>query len=140
MHKIAAMADETDQGDYSDAADPDPVGPGDRDVVPSGSLSAALDPRQKIYRDPFNELVVFVVSALGASIIAPVILLIVKAFSSELDEIPFIAICIGIELILIFGLARPAMKPAERVLWALLWAFSAGVLGAAFWSLVYTQL
>ena len=137
---IAPMADETEQGDYSAAADPEPVGPGDRDIVPSGSLSAALDPRRRIQRDPFNELVVFVISATGAAVIAPVILLLVKAFSDELDLWPFTAICVGIELILIFGLARPAMKPAERVGWALLWGFSAAALGAAFWSLVYTQL
>jgi hypothetical protein len=137
---IAPMADETEQGDYSGGTNPDPVGPGDADLVPSGSLSAAFDPRQRIYRDPFNELVVFVISATGAAVIAPVLLLVAKVFTDELDLWPFTAICAGIELILIFGLARPAMKPIERVGWALLWGFSAAALGAAFWSLVYTQL
>jgi FtsH-binding integral membrane protein len=131
---IAAMAADQEQGDYSSSQ------PVDDDLVPQGSLGAALDPRRRIYRDPFNELVVFVVSATGAAVIAPVILLIVKAFSSELDLIPFTLICVGIELFLIFGLARPAMKPQERVGWALLWGFAAAVLGMAFWSLVYTQL
>ena len=137
---IPPMADETEQGDYSDAVDPSPVGPGQRDVVQGGSLSAAFDPRQRIYRDPFNELVVFVISATGAALIAPVIMLIAKLATDELDLIPFIAACVGIELILIFGLARPAMKPKERVGWALLWGFSAAAMGAAFWELVYTQL
>jgi hypothetical protein len=35
------------------------------------SLGAAFDPRQRIYRDPFNELVVFVVSAVSASVVVP---------------------------------------------------------------------
>ncbi len=134
------MADETEQGDYSSATDPEPVGPGDADVIPQGSLSAALDPRQRIYRDPFNELVVFVISATGAALIGPAILLIAKIFTDELDLIPFALLCVAIELILIFGLARPAMKPNERVGWALLWGTSAALLGMAFWSLVYTQL
>ena len=42
------------------------------------SLGAAFDPRQRIYRDPFNELVVFVVSAVGASVLVPVVLLIAR--------------------------------------------------------------
>jgi hypothetical protein len=112
----------------------------DTEQVPAGSLGAAFDPRQRIYRDPFNELVVFIVSATGAAVIAPVVLLIAKAFTDELDLIPFAAICVGIELLLIFGFARPAMKPLERVGWALLWGFSSAVLGMAFWELVYTQL
>ncbi len=136
---IAPMADETEQGDYSGVTDPVPVG-ADRTSRSESSIGAALDPRQRIYRDPFNELVVFVISATGAAVIAPVLVLITKAFTDELDLWPFTAICVGIELFLIFGLARPAMKPQERVGWALLWGFSAAVLGMAFWSLVYTQL
>ena len=41
-----------------------------------------------------------------------------------------------LELVLIFGLARPQMKPVERVQWSLLWGFAAAALGAAFWELV----
>lgn len=104
------------------------------------SLGAAFDPRQRIYRDPFNELVVFVVSAVGASVIIPVILLIVGAFVGSIPLLLFILISIALELFLIFGLARPQMKPKERVGWALLWGFSAAALGAAFWELVFSNV
>ena len=104
------------------------------------SLGAAFDPRQRIYRDPFNELVVFVVSAVGAAIVAPVILLVVGAFGGSIDFIVFVLACIVIELLLIFGIARPAMKPHEAAGWALLWGFTAAVLGAAFWELVFAPV
>jgi hypothetical protein len=102
-----------------------------------GKLSAALDPRARIYRDPFNELVVFVISAVGAAVIVPCVLLLVGAFTGQFEIGPFVVASIVLELLLIFGIARPQMKPRERVGWALLWAFSAGALGAAFWSLVF---
>ena len=104
------------------------------------SLGAAFDPRQRIYRDPFNELVVFVVSAVGASIVAPVTLLIVGAFTGEFSFLVFVAGCVLIELLLIFGIARPAMKPHEAAGWAVLWGFSAAALGAAFWELVFSTV
>ena len=105
-----------------------------------GGLAAALDPRQRIQRDPFNELVVFVVSAAGASTIVPVLLLIVGAFTGEFSFFIFVVASVVLELILIFGLTRPAMKPVEKVGWALLWGFSAAVLGAAFWELVFAPV
>jgi hypothetical protein len=100
------------------------------------SLGAALDPRQRIYRDPFNELVVFVTSAFGAAVLVPVVLLIVATILGGMDLIPFLVASVVLELVLIFGFARPQMKPAERAQWSLLWGFSAAVLGAAFWELV----
>ena len=112
----------------------------DRSGSSQGGLSAALDPRQRIQRDPFNELVVFVVSALGASTLVPIILLIVGAFTGEFSFWIFVAASVVLELILIFGLARPAMKPHEKVGWALLWGFTAAVLGAAFWELVFAPV
>jgi hypothetical protein len=105
-----------------------------------GSLGAAFDPRRRIYRDPFNELVVFVVSAVGASVVVPLVLLVVGAFTGEFDFAVFVAASIALELLLIFGLARPAMKPIERVGWALLWGFAAAGLGAAFWELVFSTV
>jgi hypothetical protein len=102
-------------------------------------LSTALDPRERIYRDPFNELTVFVISAVGASVIVPTILLIVGAFTGEFGLGVFVAASVALELLLIFGLTRPQMKPIERVGWALLWGAAAAALGAAFWSLVFTQ-
>jgi hypothetical protein len=106
---------------------------------PQAKLSTALDPRERIYRDPFNELVVFIVSAVGAAVIAPVTLLIVGAFTGEFALGIFVAGCVAIELVLIFGLTRPQMKPRERVGWTLLWGFAAAVMGAAFWELVFQQ-
>lgn len=105
-----------------------------------GKLSTALDPRARIYRDPFNELVVFVVSALGASVLVPCALLIVGAFTGAFGFWLFVGLSLVLELLLIFGVARPQMKPHERVGWALLWGASAAALGAAFWDLVFTQL
>ena len=104
------------------------------------SLGAAFDPRQRIYRDPFNELVVFVVSAISASVLVPVVLLIAAVIAGGIDFIPFVVISVVLELVLIFGLARPQMKPVERVQWSLLWGFSAAALGAAFWELVVVSV
>jgi hypothetical protein len=101
-------------------------------------LSAALDPRERIYRDPFNELVVFVISATAAAVVVPCVLLIVGAFAGEFELGIFVAASVVLELVLIFGIARPQMKPRERVGWALLWGFTAAVLGAAFWELVFS--
>lgn len=114
----------------------------DPDAMEAGStqdrLSAALDPRERIYRDPFNELVVFVISATAAAVVVPCVLLIVGAFTGEFELGIFVAASVVLELVLIFGIARPQMKPRERVGWALLWGFTAAVLGAAFWELVFS--
>jgi hypothetical protein len=104
------------------------------------TLSAAFDPRQRIYRDPFNEMVVFVVSAVSAAVVVPVVLLIVGAIIGGIKFVPFVAISIVLELVLIFGLTRPQMKPVERVQWALLWGFTAAVMGALFWELVFSSV
>jgi hypothetical protein len=109
------------------------------EATTQGKLSTALDPRERIYRDPFNELTVFVISAVGASVIVPTVLLIVGAFAGEFGLAVFVAASVVLELVLIFGLTRPQMKPIERVGWALLWGTTAAALGAAFWSLVFTQ-
>ena len=77
-------------------------------------------------------------TAVGASIVAPVTLLLVGAFTGEFNFFLFVAACVVIELLLIFGIARPAMKPHEAAGWALLWGFTAAVLGAAFWELVFS--
>jgi hypothetical protein len=104
------------------------------------SLGAAFDPRQRIYRDAFNEMVVFVVSAVSAAVIVPVVLLIVGAIIGGIAFVPFVIASIVLELLLIFGLTRPQMKPVERVQWALLWGFSAAVMGALFWELVFSSV
>jgi uncharacterized membrane protein (UPF0127 family) len=99
-------------------------------------LANALNPRVPIYRDAYNEYFVFVLSALGASVLAPVIFYIAMAFSDLWGLLVFAAACVVFELVLIFGLARPQMKPQERVGWALLWGFTAAALGLAFYELV----
>jgi hypothetical protein len=38
--------------------------------------------------------------------------------------------------VVIFGVARPQMKPRERAAWALLWTATTAVLAFAFWHLV----
>jgi hypothetical protein len=101
-----------------------------------GGLGKALDPRRRIYRDPFNELVVFVVSAAGASVIVPVVLLIVGAITGEFAFLLFVALSVVLELVLIFGLARPQMKPVERVGWVVLWATVTAAFALAFYYLV----
>ena len=106
-----------------------------------GKLGAAFDPRARIYRDPFNELVVFVISAAGAGVLVPTVLTALSAVMGwKLDFVPFVVISVVLELGLIFGHLRPVMKPKERLGWALLWGFAAATLGAAFWELTYIQL
>jgi uncharacterized membrane protein (UPF0127 family) len=99
-------------------------------------LANALNPRVPIYRDAYNEYFVFILSALGASVIAPVVFYIAMAFSDLWGLLVFAGACVVFELVLIFGLARPQMKPQERAGWALLWGFTAAALGLAFYELV----
>ena len=101
-----------------------------------GRMRAGFDPRRRLYRDPFNEYFVFVLSAAGASVIAPVVFYIVMAITGIWAMVPFVLAVMALELVLIFGVGRPQMKPNERVGWALLWAFAAGVLGLCFYYLV----
>ena len=108
---------------------------------PQRKLGTALDPRARLYRDPFNELVVFVTSAVGAGVLVPTVLTLVSAIAGwKLDFFTFVGASVVLELGLIFGHLRPAMKPKERLAWALLWGFAAALLGAAFWDLTYIQL
>jgi hypothetical protein len=102
----------------------------------SNRLADALDPRVPIYRDAYNEYFVFILSAVGASVIAPVVFYIAMAFSDLWGLLPFAVACAALELALIFGIARPQMQPQERIGWALLWGLTAFVLGLAFYELV----
>jgi hypothetical protein len=103
-------------------------------------LFAGLDPRQRIYRDRFNEYFVFVLSAGGAAVVVPLTLLIVSAFTGQFSVWIFLAASIALELALIFGLGRPQMQPIERAGWSLLWGTSAAVLGLCFYYLVVDNL
>ena len=100
-------------------------------------MQAALDPRRRIYRDPFNEYLLFVLSAGGAAAGTQVPLYIVMAITGQLwDWWVFVAACVIFELAVIFGIARPAMRRIEAVGWAALWSFATALLAAAFYYLV----
>ena len=97
---------------------------------------AGLDPRQRIYRDRFNEYFVFALSATGAAVIAPVLLYVVMAFTGLWTVLTFVIAAVLVELILIFGIARPQMQRHEAAGWAVLWAFTTAVLALCFFYLV----
>jgi uncharacterized membrane protein (UPF0127 family) len=99
-------------------------------------LAAALDPRQPIYRDSYNEYFMLVLSAGGAAAGTQVPLYIVMAITGIWNVWVFVAACVAFELVVIFGLARPQMKPGERIGWAALWTATTAVLALAFYYLV----
>ena len=99
-------------------------------------VRAGFDPRQRIQRDAFNEYFVFTLSAAGASVIVPVVLYIAMAITGIWDWYVFLAVSVVLELVLIFGIGRPAMKRHEAVGWALLWGFAAAGLAICFFYLV----
>jgi uncharacterized membrane protein (UPF0127 family) len=101
-----------------------------------GRMRAGFDPRRRLYRDPFNEYFVFVLSATGAAVIVPVLLYVVMAITGLWEVGVFLLVAVPLELVLIFGIGRPQMKPIERVGWALLWGFTTAVLALCFYYLV----
>jgi hypothetical protein len=102
----------------------------------SSKLAAALDPRVPIYRDAYNEYFVFLLSAGGAIAGTQVPLYIVMALTSLWNVLVFVAACVVFELAVIFGLARPQMKPQERVGWVLLWGAATALFAVLFYYLV----
>jgi uncharacterized membrane protein (UPF0127 family) len=99
-------------------------------------LRSALDPRVPIYRDTYNEYFVFILSAGGAAAGTQVPLYIVMALTDLWSVGVFVVACVVFELVVIFGLARPQMKPMERVGWVALWTFATAVLAVCFYYLV----
>jgi uncharacterized protein len=99
-------------------------------------LAAALDPRQPIYRDAYNEYFMLALSAGGAAAGTQVPLYIVMAITGLWPLGVFVAACVVFELAVIFGLARPQMKQVERVGWALLWGAATAGLAFCFYELV----
>ena len=97
---------------------------------------AALDPRQPIYRDAYNEYFVMALSAGGAAAGTQVPLYIVMAITGIWSPGVFVAACVVFELAVIFGLARPQMKAHERVGWVLLWGITTALMALAFYHLV----
>jgi hypothetical protein len=96
----------------------------------------AFNPRVPLYRDTYNEYLVFIVSAIGSVAGTQVPLYLVMALTDLWNVWVFVAACVVFELFVIFFIARPQMKPKERVGWALLWAFATGVLALCFYYLV----
>jgi uncharacterized protein len=99
-------------------------------------LIVALDPRQPIYRDSYNEYFMLVLSAGGAAAGTQVPLYIVMAITGIWPVGVFVAACVAFELVVIFGLARPQMKPTERVGWVVLWGVTTALMALAFYHLV----
>jgi uncharacterized protein len=99
-------------------------------------FAEALDPRVPIYRDTYNEYFVFLLSAGGAIAGTQVPMYILMAITGLWGLIPFVIACVVFELAVIFGLARPQMKPQERVAWAATWATATALLAVAFYYLV----
>src|SRR2546423_10657317 len=96
----------------------------------------ALNPRAPIYRDTYNEYFVLVLSAGGAAAGTEVPLYILMALTSRWSVGVFVAACVVFELAVIFGVARPHMKPQERIGWVVLWSFATAVLAVCFYYLV----
>jgi uncharacterized protein len=99
-------------------------------------LAVALDPRVPIYRDTYNEYFVLVLSAGGAAAGTQVPLYIVMAITGIWSVGVFVAACVVFELGVIFGLARPQMKPQERAGWVVLWGATTALMALAFYYLV----
>jgi uncharacterized protein len=99
-------------------------------------LLAALNPRQPIYRDTYNEYFVMVLSAGGAAAGTQVPLYILMAITGKWSVGVFVVACVVFELAVIFGLARPQMKRHERVGWAALWGATTAGLAICFYYLV----
>jgi hypothetical protein len=102
----------------------------------ANKLIEALDPRVPIYRDTYNEYLVLVLSAGGAVAGTQVPLYIVMALTDLWEAPIFVAACVIFELAVIFGVARPQMKPLERLGWALLWGAITAGLALCFYHLI----
>lgn len=102
----------------------------------ANKLLEALNPRVPIYRDTYNEYFVLILSAGGAAAGTQVPLYIAMALTDLWSMGVFVAACVVFELVVIFGLARPQMKPLERVGWALLWGTATALMALCFYYLV----
>ena len=103
---------------------------------PGNKFLQALDPRVPIYRDTYNEYLVMALSAGGAAAGTQVPLYIVMAITGIWSVGVFVAACVVFELAVIFGVARPQMKPPERAGWAILWGSATAALAVCFYYLV----
>ncbi len=105
-----------------------------------GKIRALLDPRVPLYRDAYNEQLVFVLSAAGAVVGVPVILLVFGALFGRLGEGVFVLVSVLLEWFFIFAVGRPQMTPRQAVAWAALWGTIAAIFAVLFYSLVVKSL
>ena len=103
-------------------------------------IGAAFDPRARMYRDAFNEYLVFSLSAAGAALGVPLILLTVGALTEKFGLPVFVLASVLLELFFIFAVGRPQMKRHEATAWALLWGTSAAFFGFCFYHLVFAEV
>jgi hypothetical protein len=96
----------------------------------------AFNPRVPLYRDAYNEYLVFVVSAIGSVAGTQVPLYLAMALTDLWSVWVFVPACVVFELFVIFFIARPQMKPNERLMWAALWAGTTALMALAFYYLV----
>jgi hypothetical protein len=96
----------------------------------------AFDPRVPLYRDAYNEYLVFIVSAIGSVAGTQFPLYLVMALTDLWSVWVFVPACVVFELFVILFIARPQMKPIERVGWALLWGATTAVMATLFYYLV----
>ena len=103
-------------------------------------IVAAFDPRIPLYRDHFNEQLVFTLSAAGAVGAVPVILLVVGAIFGRLSAAAFVIVSVLLEWFFIFAVGRPQMTQREGLAWATLWGAMAAFFGACFYYWVVKSL
>ena len=96
----------------------------------------AFDPRVPLYRDAYNEYLMFIVSAIGSVAGTQVPLYLVMAITGLWSVWVFVPACVIFELFVILFIARPQMEPQERVGWNLMWAAFTALMAAAFYYLV----
>ncbi len=96
----------------------------------------AFNPRVPLYRDSYNEYLLFIVSAIGSVAGTQVPLYLVMALTDLWSVWVFVPACVVFELFVIFFIARPQMKPNERIGWALLWGAVTALLALCFYYLI----
>src|SRR3954453_6278234 len=96
----------------------------------------AFDPRVPLYRDEYNEYLGFIVSAMGSFVGTQAPLYLFMAITDLWSPWVFVPACVVFELAVILFIARPQMKPKERVAWNVMWAAFTAVMALAFYYLV----
>ena len=109
--------------------------PGTSQQRPTRFLEA-FNPRVPLYRDAYNEYLMFIVSAIGSVAGTQVPLYLAMAITDLWSVWVFVPACVVFELFVIFFIARPQMKPIERGGWAAMWGAFTALMAVAFYYLV----